>query len=239
MNTCKTCQTLIEHYIEGCLDTTAREQLNEHIKDCPACRDEFARAESIEVILKESLNPEQSHQPAIDAVMTSIAQIHEHKTESVHSGNFYMGMLAKVAAGFLLIAAVGLGFLGGRYLPAAASIDAVQTAYQIQAIEGTVLVRHPGTTIWQPLTQNSAIYVGDEFLSTPQANVTFVVDDQSTITLSENSMLVLNTVGETTELHLAHGSLDAALESPHGLFFVTTPHGRAEALGTEFTVNVK
>jgi len=150
-----------------------------------------------------------------------------------------MGMLAKAAAGFLLIAAVGLGFLGGRYLPAAATIDAVQTTYQIQAIEGTVLVCHPGQTRWQPLAKDSAIYVGDEILSTPQANVTFAVDDQSTITLSENSMLVLNAVGATTELHLAHGSLDAALESPHGLFFVTTPHGRAEALGTEFTVNVK
>jgi len=78
MNTCKTCQKLIEHYIEGCLSSADRDQLNEHIKDCPACRDEFARAQSVAVILKESYSIEQSPQSAMDAVMASIAQIHEH-----------------------------------------------------------------------------------------------------------------------------------------------------------------
>jgi hypothetical protein len=42
-----------------------------------------------------------------------------------------------------------------------------------------------------------------------------------------------------TQFHLEHGKLAAALESPHPPFFVSTPHGRVEALGTEFTVNVE
>jgi ferric-dicitrate binding protein FerR (iron transport regulator) len=102
-----------------------------------------------------------------------------------------------------------------------------------------VLVRHPGAKTWLPLATDSVMYVGDELVSAPNAKATFVVGENSTITLSENSMLVLKTVGETTELYLASGCLDAALESPHGPFFVTTPHGRAEALGTEFTVHVQ
>jgi ferric-dicitrate binding protein FerR (iron transport regulator) len=44
--------------------------------------------------------------------------------------------------------------------------------------------------------------------------------------------------GDNTEFSLEHGECTASLQSPHVPFFVRTPHGRVEALGTEFTVTV-
>ena len=52
-------------------------------------------------------------------------------------------------------------------------------------------------------------------------------------------MLVLKSYNGQTQFFLQHGECTAALESPHGRFFIETPHVRVEALGTEFTVTVE
>jgi ferric-dicitrate binding protein FerR (iron transport regulator) len=65
------------------------------------------------------------------------------------------------------------------------------------------------------------------------------VAKDSTLELNQNSMLVLKSYNGGTKFHLEHGKLAAALKSPHPPFFVSTPHGQVEALGTEFTVNVE
>jgi ferric-dicitrate binding protein FerR (iron transport regulator) len=63
--------------------------------------------------------------------------------------------------------------------------------------------------------------------------------DKSTIELNQNSMLVLKLYNGETQFFLEYGRCTAALESPHPPFFIRTPHGRVEALGTEFTVTVE
>ncbi|HUT46836.1 MAG TPA: FecR domain-containing protein [Sedimentisphaerales bacterium] len=50
--------------------------------------------------------------------------------------------------------------------------------------------------------------------------------------------LVLKLYNDETQFFLEHGECTASLESPHGPFFISTPNGRVEALGTEFTVTV-
>jgi ferric-dicitrate binding protein FerR (iron transport regulator) len=52
-------------------------------------------------------------------------------------------------------------------------------------------------------------------------------------------MLALTSYNGQTQFFLEHGECTANLEGPHGPFFISTPHGRVEALGTEFTVTVE
>jgi hypothetical protein len=147
-------------------------------------------------------------------------------------------ILKRVAAGLLIAAAVSLSFYAGRSTNISSTDHLTQSCYLIKGLQGTVLVKHSNSQTWYPLTMETAVYVNDQFLSSPDGRVIFAVDEQSSIELKENSMLILDITADKTNLHLVHGTLDADLASPHGPFFVTTPHGRAEALGTEFTVNV-
>lgn len=233
MNTCKKYQKLIELYVEGELNESDAILLQEHIKDCSDCREEYIGAQTLAVVINDSFQPQISDAQAADSVLASISQLPSIKTRS----NFGL-ILAKIAAGFLLIAGLSLSFYAGRTSNQRKMNDLTQSSYSIKTLEGTVLVKHSNSKAWQPLAADSTIYIDDQFLSSPGSRVVFAIDEQSHIELKENSMLVLEISPDKTNLHLVHGTLDTDLASPHGPFFVTTPHGRAEALGTEFTVKV-
>ena len=109
---------------------------------------------------------------------------------------------------------------------------------RIVKIDGTVLARHEGSNVWQILDADSNIYLGDTFHSTAMSACVLKLDKKSTLELNQNSMLVLKKYNGQTQFFLEHGECTASLESPHGPFFINTPHGRVEALGTEFTVKV-
>jgi hypothetical protein len=232
---CKQFQPIFDAMIDGTMTAQQKRQLETHIESCADCRQAYQTHCTMETVIGECFTLPGPSGEITQSILNRIANV---KPTASSVSIWARGSFTKIAAGILLLAALGLAFAAGRYAPVA-SIDAAPTAYSVQSVEGTVLVRHPGTKTWLPLATDSTMYVGDELVSAPKAKATFAVGNNSTITLSENSMLILKTVGETTELYLATGCLDAALESPHGPFFVTTPHGRAEALGTEFTVHVQ
>jgi len=111
---------------------------------------------------------------------------------------------------------------------------------QVARVDGMVLVRHEGSDTWQTLRNDSTVCLGDTFHCASGADLTLQLKDgKSTLELSENSMLALRAYDSETRFFLEHGHCRASLESPHGPFFIETPHGRAEALGTEFTVTVE
>jgi len=110
---------------------------------------------------------------------------------------------------------------------------------KVARLEGTALVKHQDSELWYPLMPGSGIYLGDTFHSAANSAFVLELEDKSMIELNQNSMLVLKLYNGGTQFHLEHGKLAAALESPHSPFFVSTPHGRVEALGTEFTVTVE
>jgi ferric-dicitrate binding protein FerR (iron transport regulator) len=233
---CKQFQPIFDAIIDGSLTAQQKRQLESHIETCADCRQAYQTHCTMETVIGECFTLPGPSDEITQSIRNRIANT---KPAASPAPIWARGTFTKIAAGILLLAALGLGFAAGRYPSVASSIDAAPTAYSVQSVQGTVLVRHLGAKTWLPLATDSTMFVGDELVSAPNAKATFVVGENSTITLSENSMLVLKTVGETTELYLASGCLDAALESPHGPFFVTTPHGRAEALGTEFTVHVQ
>jgi len=110
---------------------------------------------------------------------------------------------------------------------------------RIGHLEGTVLVRHEHSDVWEPLQSGAVVYLGDTFRSTPKSDFVLDLGNNSTIEVNPSSMLVLAEYGNETEFSLEQGECTASLQSPHGPFFIRTPHGRVEALGTEFTVTVE
>ncbi|MHC4582725.1 MAG: FecR family protein [Planctomycetota bacterium] len=100
------------------------------------------------------------------------------------------------------------------------------------------MVKHKGRDTWQTLKAGSNIHLGDTFHSAARSACVLRLDANSKLELNQNSMLVLNMYNGRTEFHLEQGELAAQLASPHPPFFISTPHGRVEALGTEFTVKV-
>ncbi|MHC4865037.1 MAG: FecR family protein [Planctomycetota bacterium] len=110
---------------------------------------------------------------------------------------------------------------------------------KVAKLTGTVLVRHKDSDVWKILEAGSKLYLGDTFHSAAKSACVLELEDESTLELNQNGMLELRSYNGGTEFYLKHGVLAAALKSPHGPFFISTPHGRVEALGTEFTVTVE
>jgi ferric-dicitrate binding protein FerR (iron transport regulator) len=147
------------------------------------------------------------------------------------------GRRASIAAGILLAIGLTLGFAMGR-----ASKDkptGAKVPMRIAELDGTVLVRHEGLDSWQVLKADSPIHLGDTFHSATKSGFVLEMEDKSTIEVNQNSMLVLKLYNGETQFFLEYGRCTAALESHHPPFFIGTPHGRVEALGTEFTVTVE
>ena len=230
---CHEIKQYLERYLEGELTDAQQQELREHLKCCDACRQEFETSRKLEVVLKDAFLYPEANEQAADEILTEIEAV------SLRAPRRPFLTIGRVAAGVIILIGLTVSFYAGRLSVRGAAVQAAATEYQIVELEGTVLVHHPESDTWQPLNRDSVIYAEDQFLSIPGSRVRFQAAADSYIDLYENSMLVLDITEDRTDLRLIHGSLDADLASPHGPFFVTTPHGRAEALGTEFTVTVE
>ncbi len=244
---CEKNKKIILKLVDG---TISDEQLNElktHTETCESCRVEFERCVLLQDIVKHSLSSQTAAEQAGAAQVARLSEGPNLRMRPVRYGTaLFAGRRAAIAAGILLAIGLFLGFTMGRvgnpgqiHLTAKVPISAGK-------IEGIVLVRHEGSDIWQPLDAGSNIYLGDMFHSTARSACVLKLDDESTLDLNQNSTLILKSYAcpepgrrnGQTQFFLEHGECTASLESHHGPFFINTPNGRMEALGTEFTVKV-
>ena len=241
MMTCEKYKNLIEKFVNGTISGKQLTELKTHTETCESCREEYERCVLLQDVVKKAFS---SPMDAEQAGASMVARLSEEPNLWLHPASFrttlFAGRRAAVAAGVLLALGLFLGFVLGRAgtgKPTAAPLTA-QVPIRIGDLEGIVLVRHEGSDVWQTLEVGSNIYLGDTFHSTAKSAFALKLDDKSTLELNQNSMLVLNMFNGQTQFFLEHGECTASLESPHGKFFINTPHGRVEALGTEFTVKV-
>jgi len=233
---CEKYNKLIEKYINADIEDIELEELKDHCLQCASCHKKFEQVSRLEDILKSAFSPATTAKRASDTILSKLRARRVAWTPAV----MFSKQMAVAASIFL---AVGLlaGFGLARFnadkkiaVPTAAKVP-----MKVARLEGTVLVKHQNSDLWYPLMPGSGIYVGDTFHSTAKSAFVLELKDKSTIELNQNSMLVLKLYNGGTQFRLEHGKLAAALESPHLPFFVSTPHGRVEALGTEFTVTVE
>jgi len=235
---CEKYKKLIEKYIEGEIDNGQVAELKRHAETCERCREEFEQCTVLEDVVREAFSSGRSADEARASVM---ARLSAEPKPAVQRAQYNLAWLAgrraSIAAGILLAVGLTLGFAIGR-----AGIDkptGAKVPMRVAELDGTVLVRHEGMDAWQVLDDDSTIHLGDKFHSTTRSEFVLEMEDKSRIELNQNSMLVLKLYNGETQFFLEYGRCTAALESPHPPFFIRTPHGRVEALGTEFTVTVE
>jgi hypothetical protein len=242
MSNCREYKVLIDEYIDGSITDTRLAELKRHTEQCESCRREFNRFTTLQDVVRGAFSARTSAQNARDAVLAEISAVPARRARTARAiPSFLFGRPATIAAGILLAAGLSLGFALGRLgsvKPARESLEA-QVPIRVARLEGAVMARHKGSDLWQTLRADSSIHLGDTFHSAASSGCVLEFEDKSTIELSQNSMLTLESYNGQTCFYLEHGECTAALESPHSPFFVSTPHGRVEALGTEFTVKVE
>ena len=225
---------LIEKHLNAEIKDTELEQLKEHIGQCESCRKKYGQLGRLEKIVKKAFSSATTAEQAADSILSKLPA-----TQRGSSTVLLFSKQMAVAASIFLAVGLLSGFVLGRFDKDEQVSSAAKVPMKIGRLEGTVLVKHRDSELWYPLSSASDIYLGDTFHSAAKSALVLDLGNQSTLELNQNSMLVLKLYNGETQFHLEHGKLAAALESPHPPFFVSTPHGRVEALGTEFTVNVE
>ncbi len=238
---CEKYKNIIEKLIDGTISEQQLAELKMHITECESCRDQFDSCLMLQKTIRQAFSTPMAAEQAGASVMTKLPAKSNHRPQSApFVTTFSIGRQAAVAAAIILAVGLFFGFVLGRAGTGKSTLPplTVRVPISIDDLEGTVLVRHKGSDVWQTLQAGSNIYLGDTFHSTTRSAFVLKLDDKSTLELNQNSMLVLNLYNGQTQFFLEHGECTASLESPHGPFFISTPNGRMEAVGTEFTVKV-
>jgi hypothetical protein len=256
MKTCQTHQMLLDKHLEGTLAPGELAELEAHAAVCPACRAEVEARTAVQDVIQDALLPRTAPANAAELIQARIAG--EAKPEdsrrsawgawldwasaAITGGGGWRGAGWRIAgAGALLAIGFGLGLWLNQagLLRSAHALLSPRVAMEVATFEGTVLVKHLGSELWQPMRTNSPIHLGDTFHCAAKSGLVLRMPDQSVLALRQNSLLVLRHFQGGTQLDLEQGQLSANLNSPHPPFVISTPHGRVEALGTEFTVTVE
>lgn len=233
---CKKYQILIEKYISSEIKDTELAELKAHTQKCASCCNRFEQVDKIESTIKDALSSATTIEQASDSILSKLRARRVARAPIV----LFSKQMAVAASIFLAVGLLsGFGLAGFISAERIAVPPAEKVPMKVAQLEGIVLVRHQDSDLWRQLQPGSNIYLGDTFHSTAESTFVLELEDKSTLELNQNSMLVLKLYNGGTQFHLEHGKLAAALESPHPPFFVSTPHGRVEALGTEFTVTVE
>jgi ferric-dicitrate binding protein FerR (iron transport regulator) len=235
MSDCRIFQDLIEEYLDGTIGESDLESLQAHTAVCQACAEEFRRSTVIQEVIADAFEPRTGAKDATGAIMASLPNRVGRVRVWAIPGRLAAAAMVLLAVG--MIAGFSLGRSGSVPPDEAAALTAAPM--QVTGLEGTVLVRHEGSDTWHALKADSGVYLGDAFHCMSKSNLTLDVGEKSTVQIVENSMMTLKSHNGETRFHLEHGHCRASLQSPHGPFFISTPHGRVEALGTEFTVTVE
>jgi len=234
---CEKYKKLIEKYIEGAIGDEQVAELKRHAETCERCREEFGQCVGLENAVREAISSGRSAEEGKASVMAGLSAEPRPPQRTQYSVGWLAGRRASIAAGILLAVGLTLGFAMGR--ASTNKPTGAKVPMRVTELDGTVLVRHEGLDVWQVLEADSTIHLGDTFHSAAKSAFVLEMKDKSRIEVNQNSMLVLKLYNGETQFFLEYGRCTAALESPHPPFFIRTPHGRVEALGTEFTVTVE
>jgi hypothetical protein len=233
---CEKYTELIEKYLNADIEDTELDELKDHVRQCASCRKKFEHLGRMEEFVKSAFSSATTAEKASDSILSKLPATQRGSATVV----LFSKQMAVAASIFLAVGLVS-GFALAKFNADKQIVvpTAKKVPMKVARLEGTVLVKHRDSDHWLPLSSETDIYVGDTFHSAAKSSLVLEVGNKSTLELNQNSMLVLKLYNGGTQFHLEHGKLAAALESPHPPFFVSTPHGRVEALGTEFTVNVE
>ncbi len=240
MENCPHTQETLARYLEGGLADGEQETMREHLASCPACAAALQKFDLVAEVVQDAMVPEGGAQRAAAQISERLQRSQTAPTKRLAPLPGGSSRIRQWAAGAaLLLIGVGLGVVfQGQMSKPEEGVSQQRVAIRVAELEGTVLVKHRDTQVWHVLESDSAIYLGDTFHTTATSNLVLALDAESQMQVTQNSMLVLESYDDEIQFYLEHGQCTPVLGGPHGPFFIRTPNGRMEALGTEFTVEV-
>jgi ferric-dicitrate binding protein FerR (iron transport regulator) len=230
---CEAYKTIFDKYMEGILEQQALEDLQQHIKTCSQCRTEQWEFSHMQDILKDSMNPSNTSKQKISQAITKLKIQPQKRIRS----RMALAPFLRYGAAAAVFLAIGL-FVGSRLTPNPIPPQKPLNI-TVSQLQGDVLVKHIWENGWKKMTPEESVYKGDEFLSLHRASLVLSLDKDHTVSLNENSSLDLLEYNGQTEFGITYGTVKAKLVGRHEPFFISTPQGRFEALGTEFIVRVR
>lgn len=231
--TCEAYKIIFHQYMEGVLEQKALEDFQQHIESCSKCRVEQREFSRMQGIVKDAMNPSIDYEQKISQVIANI-DIRPQKPPLSPAALISCLKYSVAAAVFLVIGV----YVGSRYLPNFMILQK-PLSIAVSQLQGEVLIRHAWEDDWKILTAEESIYEGDAFLALDQSSLILSLAENKTVSLSENSSVNLLEYNGQTEFGIRYGTIKAKLDGPHGPFFISTPNGRVEALGTAFTITVE
>ncbi len=240
MVNCKYYQNLISKYLDGIIEPGELETLQLHLGECLSCQQEFRDIKRVQELIRDSYRLASQASNTKDKVLSAIEANPANKKKTVF--RIHPWFAYPVAACLLLVLGAWAGFYLGQnrtLLPHAGTGTEEPAAIEIRQLEGMVLVKHQDANIWQELQPQTKIFRGDRLETMGKSRLALVLDDGSAVEMDHSSSLTLHSYNGMIEFGLQYGSVKAVLDSPHEPFFISTPQGRIEALGTEFVVIVK
>ena len=228
---CNEYKELIDEHIEGCLEKEQLEQVRLHCNECQECKREFMFASNLGSVLKHSLVTELSVEQAEGNVVDGL-----DATAVAGRAGVIFRVNKWVAAAACMLIGFGLAQLAGLYKTH--GVVGVKVPIKAENIVGEVLVRHGEVQTWQSLKADDDVYLSDTVLTAGKSGVVLAFDDGSIMKLEENTAITLNEFNGKIDFYLTDGKVHSDLRSPHAPFFISTPQGRVEALGTDFVVSV-
>ncbi|MHC4891073.1 MAG: anti-sigma factor family protein, partial [Planctomycetota bacterium] len=166
--TCEKYKNLIEQYVDGTISDEQLSELKTHAEECASCREEFDGCVLLEDVVRQAFSSRTSVEQARDSVVAKLsAEANRWQRGSRYVAGWLAGKRTAIAASILLAVGLSLGFAMGRagiFKRTKAPLTA-QVPIRIGGLEGTVLVRHKGSDLWQVLETGSNVYLGDTFHS--------------------------------------------------------------------------
>jgi len=242
MINCRTCSDLIAQHLEGTISHVQLDELKVHVDGCESCLKEFESLGLVLDIVQEAFVPQTPAEQARARVLDRLAATPRVGIGTARVVDTRRAWTRRAIAAAILL---GVGLTIGFGLGTATAPEPVEVALpeqvpvRVSHLNGTVLVRHDGFDQWEILQPDARVNLRDTFHSAAKSDFTLELYDGSTLAVNQNSMLELTSYDGETQFFLEHGGCTAVLESPHPPFFIRTPHGQVEALGTEFTVTVE
>jgi anti-sigma factor RsiW len=249
---CRESDRLIDRLLNGPLADSELAALETHAQACEACREKLESFQKMQTTLIQGLGAKTPGIEARDQVLSRLADSPMLAKDATFRQPVRLGLPKPIAAAVLLAigACIGLGVARFRADAPQTTTTTAQsdhppaglerpTPIRVCDLSGTVLMKRHGASVWQELTASTSICVGDRFHASPGSSLGLALEDESTVRLKANSMLSLDAFDGQIEFGIDAGTVTANLKGPHGPFFITTPQGKIEALGTEFTVSVR
>lgn len=234
--TCSDFQARISDLLAGTAAPADVDALRRHAEGCPTCRAAWDELDRTGALVREAFAADTS---AVLARQRLLAQLPTEQHVPARRPRLPRFILRGALAASILLA-VGLGgFAAGRMHtapPVAASAPPIDV--RVATVDGTVLVKRAHQPHWQALSPGDTLCLGDLLQSAGKSAATLALWDNSSITIQAATTLSADAFDGKVEFALRSGTIQASLQSAHPPFFIRTPQGTLEALGTEFVVKV-